>query len=78
MNRRHFLLSTAAGVTCGALLVQVARAAPGKAKGKLPKPVFVPDYDRNPFIRPVGAPLGPGENRSTPPAVSGSGIEGLG
>jgi hypothetical protein len=77
MYRRQFLLSTAVGFTCGALLVQVARPASGKSRGKFPKPAFIPDYDRNPFVRPIGAAFEPHENRSTPPPVSGSGIEDL-
>lgn len=72
-SRRHFV------VTAGAVLVYsalpTATAAATKSGPPGPQAFAIPDYNKNPFLRPIGGPHTPADPpRPTPSPMSGSGV----
>ena len=72
-TRRRFVMSAGAVLAYSALPKQAAAATKTVPPG--PQPFAIPDYNNNPFLRPIGAPHTPGDPpRPTPASVSGSGV----
>jgi hypothetical protein len=78
MLRRRFLSCAGAALAYAALPLKLARALPPIGRRpKVPKPFSIPDYERNPFLRPIGLPFSLSElGRPTPPPQSGISIGG--
>ncbi len=74
--RRRFLSCAGAALAYATLPLKLARALPPiVGRPKVPKPFSIPDYERNPFLRPIGLPFSQSElHRPTPPRQSGISI----
>ena len=72
-SRRRFVITAGALLAYSALPREAAAAKSGAAGG--PQPFAIPDYNGNPFLRPIGGPHTPEDPpRPTPPAASGNGL----
>jgi hypothetical protein len=72
-SRRRFVVSAGAVLAYSALPIETAAATKTGAPG--PQAFAIPDYDNNPFLRPVGGPhTAVDPPRPTPPPTSGNGV----
>lgn len=72
-SRRRFVVTAGALLACSALPREAAAAKDGVGPG--PQPFAIPDYNNNPFLRPIGSPhTSEDPARPTPPAISGTGV----
>ena len=69
-TRRRFVISGSAVLACAALPSKTEAAAKNGSPG--PQAFAIPDYERNPFLRPVGGPLQPA--RLAPYPTNGNGV----